>query len=67
MATKEELYLKFGPMLIEAIVLIVKEEINILRVEAGLSERTDKQILTAIDNKLSSLPLYDWMNNEIGE
>ena len=67
MATKEELYLKFGPMLIEAIVLIVKEEINILRVEAGLSERTDKQILTAIDNKLSSLPLYDWINNEIGE
>lgn len=62
MSTREELYRKFGPMLIEALVLIIKDEINILRTEVGLSERTNKQILTAIDKRLSSLSKYDWMN-----
>lgn len=62
MATRHELYQKFGPMLIEALVLIIKDEINILRQEIGLSERTDQQILNAIDNKLETLPEFDWMN-----
>ena len=61
MATREDLYAQFGPLLIEAIVLIIKDEINILRVEVGLPERTNKQILTIISNRLSSLPFYDWM------
>ena len=62
--TREELYRKFGSVLIEALVLILKDEINLLRVEHGLSERTGQQIMTAIDNKLNSLPLYSWMNEE---
>jgi len=62
MTTREELYRKFGPMLIEAIVLVIKDEINILRTEAGLPERTNEQILIAIDNKLSPLSKYKWMN-----
>jgi len=61
MITREELYRKFGPILIEAIVQITKDEINILRVEAGLPERTNQQFLTAIENKLSQLSMYDWM------
>jgi len=62
MITRDELYRTFGPLLVEAIVLVIKDEINKLRVEAGLPERTTEQVLTAINNKLSSLSGYDWMN-----
>ena len=60
---REELYQKFGPMLVEAIVLIIKDEINILRGKANLPERTNLQIMTAIGNKISSLEKYSWMEN----
>jgi len=55
----------FGPLLLEAIVLCAKDEINILRVELGLSERTNEQIRASLENKLSTLSKYDWMNKEI--
>lgn len=60
--TREELYRCFGPILLEAIVLIVKDEINILRVQAGLPERNNQQIIDAIETKLSTLPKYNWMD-----
>ncbi len=60
--TRQELYRKFGSMLLEAIVLIIRDEINILRTNAGLPERTNTQIMTAIDNKLKTLSKYDWMS-----
>lgn len=63
--TREELYRKFGPLLIEAIVLIIKDEINILRTELGLPERTNEQIRIAVSDKLFSLPKYDWMNTGV--
>ena len=63
-ANREELYRKFGPKLIEAIVLIIKDEINILRAEHGLPARTNQQIMNAIDNKLDTISDYEWMNEE---
>ena len=60
--TREEIYRLFGPLLIEAIVLIIKDEINILRTNAGLPERTNQQVINAIEAKLNSLPDYEWMN-----
>lgn len=62
--TRNELYRKFGPVLLEAIVLVIKDEINILRTQAGLPERTNEQIMTAIENKLNSLEKYSWMKRE---
>jgi len=58
---KEELYIQFGPMLIDAIVDIIKDEINLLRVEAGLPERTGTQLIDAINAKLESMEKYSWM------
>lgn len=57
---REELYRKFGPKLVEAIVLIVKDEINILRNEVGLPARTNEQLTNAVSEKLDSVPDYDW-------
>ena len=62
--TREELYRRFGPMLIEAIVLIIRDEINILRSQHGLPERTNQQIMDAISNRLSNLDEYDWMKEQ---
>lgn len=62
--TREELGRTFGPLQNEAIVLVIKDEINLLRIEAGLPERTDTQVMAAIANKLNSLELYDWMKQQ---
>ena len=59
--TREELYEHFGPKLIEAVVLVVKDEINLLRTQHGLSDRTNEQIIGAIGNKLNGIANYDWM------
>ena len=50
----------FSPLLIEAITLIIKDEINILRSQAGLPERTGQQLMNSIKNKLESLTSFDW-------
>jgi len=61
MATKrEDLYGRFGPELIEAVVKMVLDEINILRVEASLPERTTQQVMTALETKLDGLADMDW-------
>ena len=61
MANRESLYIRFGPQLIEALALVIRDEINVLRVLAGKSERTKQQIIDAVSNKLDTLQEYDWM------
>jgi len=60
--TREELYRKFGPKLVEAIALVIKDEINVLRTNASLPERTDQQIIDAIETKLTAAEDYPWMD-----
>lgn len=60
--TREDLYKMFGPILLEAIVLIIKDEINVLRTQASLPERTNQQIIDAIETKLETLTKYNWMD-----
>jgi hypothetical protein len=62
MATREDLYKQFGPKLIEAVALVLKEEINLLRLKGGLPERTNEQLINSISNRLYSIPSYDWMD-----
>lgn len=62
MANREELYKKFGPMLIETIVLIIMDEINALRTDLELPERTITQLENAITNRLVGLEKYNWMD-----
>ena len=58
---RDKLYEHFGPMLLEATARVILDEINVLRIEAGLSERTIDQVITALKNKYDSLDDYDWM------
>lgn len=62
MATRENLYQGFGPKLLEAVCLVIKDEINILRAAAALPERTDQQILDAVETKLESIPDHPWQD-----
>ena len=59
--TRDELYQHFGPLLVEALARIIKDEINILRAEHGLPDRTNQQIMDALDTTLGTLAKYDWM------
>ncbi len=60
-ATRKELYRKFGPKMMEALALTIKDELNILRAEAGLADRTNQQIVDALSSKLDGITDYDWM------
>lgn len=59
--TREMLYQKFGPKLIDALAQVMLDEINLLRAEVGLPARTGQQVVTAIGNKLENIPDYPWM------
>jgi hypothetical protein len=61
--TRDELYRRFGPMLLEAVARVILDEINILRTQASLPERDLSQVVDAIENKLNLLTKYDWMND----
>lgn len=61
---RDELFRSFGPVLLEAICRVIKDEINLLRSLHGLPPRTDNQIYDQISNHYGGLPPYDWMNGE---
>ena len=60
--TRDEAYAYFGPMLVEAIVRKLIDEINILRDDAGLLPRTQTQVVDAIIAEYQTLSKYDWMD-----
>jgi len=49
---------RFGPKVVEAIVLVIKDEINLLRAQHSLPERTNEQIISAIEDKLETIGEY---------
>jgi len=59
MANREDFYKKFGPLLLEAVVDLILDEVNLLRTKAGLSERTKQQMVDGLIDKWNSLPFYD--------
>ena len=61
---RDEAYRRFGPKLIEAIVRKIVDEINLLRVEAGLAQRTQQQVIDALIDEYQSLSDYDWMGED---
>lgn len=64
MATREEIYRKFGPQLLEVLTLVIMDEINTIRGELALTPRTPNQLLTAMEAKWDTISKYDWMQRE---
>jgi len=64
MATRDETFRKFGPILLESACLVIVELQNELRREQGMSEITEQDVLDKLNNHLSELQPYDWMQEE---
>lgn len=64
MALRDNVFEKFGPILLEALVDNMLEEINELRTHAGLPPRTKEAFLGSAHNHLNHLDLYDWMADD---
>ena len=64
MTTRHEAYIRFGPKLFEAVTRKLVDEINLLRANAGLAERTQQQMIDALIAEYQGLPDYDWMGEE---
>lgn len=64
MSLRDETFQKFGPILLEAACLVIVELQNELRREQGLPEITELDVLEKLNNHLSELQPYDWMQEE---
>lgn len=61
---REEIYRKFGPILLEAVCLCLLDQVNELRREQGMPEITEQDIIDNLNNHLNELQPYDWMEGE---
>lgn len=61
MAQRDELFRKFGPLLLEAICLVLLDQINDLRDNQGMPRITEQDLIDSLNNHLGGLPLYGWM------
>lgn len=65
MALRDEIYQQFGPLLLEAITDFLLDNVNTLRRNQGMPEISKDEYLALLNNHLSTLPKYDWMETEI--
>lgn len=62
MSERDDLIEHFGPFLFEALVRILVEELNRLRSQLGMPLITKENFFTEINNDLSHLEPYEWMD-----
>lgn len=63
MALRDVTYQKFGPLLLEALIDTMLDEVNELRVLHGLPPRTKAYFLGRSNNNQDHLDKYDWMDD----
>lgn len=61
---RAETYQKFGPKLMDAVVQVMTSEINEVRTNAGLKEKTNEEIMDEINTILATMEDYDWMEEQ---
>ena len=61
MANRNDIYKQFGPMLLEAQMLVLLEQINQLRKEHSMPEITEQDLLNSLNNRLPELELYPFL------
>lgn len=64
MANRDELFKKFGPILLEAIVRVTVEDLNRIRAHVGMQTITEEMFMDQINNDLGHLEPYSWMKTE---
>lgn len=66
MAARDDLFVKFGPHLLEAMFLVLLDEINTLRPGQGQPVITMDDLIQNASNHVTQLTPYDWMDSYIG-
>ncbi len=61
MAQRDETFQKFGPLLLEGVCIVMLDFHNESRREQGKPEITMQEFLDILNNHLSELQPYDWM------
>lgn len=63
MATRDELFRKFGPKLLEAMFMTLLDEINTLRPGLGQPTITMTDLMNNASNHVTEIPNYKWMSD----
>lgn len=61
MADRNDTFKRFGPILLEALCWVLLDEINLLRAEQGMPPRDMQDIIDGVNNHITELQPYDWM------
>lgn len=64
-AERNNFHGQFNAMLYEAMMKVLLAELNIVRVQAGLAEKTETELTAQIQTELDGLTEYDWMKEQI--
>lgn len=64
MILRDEVFRKFGPLLLEAITDFLLDNVNTLRLEQGMPKITKDEYLTQLLNHVTELEPYDWMTQD---
>lgn len=64
MTERDKLFQKFGPILLEAIVIMMVQETNRLRAQLNMQPVTKEMFFDEINNHLSEIQPYEWMEQE---
>ena len=62
MPTRDEVYVKHGPILLEAVCCLFLEEINQTRAKLNMPLLTIQEVIDKLNNNLNELQPYDWMS-----
>lgn len=61
---RETTYRKFGPILLESLCLVLLNHINQLRSNQGMPNITEQDIIDELNNHLTELQPYQWMQEQ---
>lgn len=61
---RDELFAKFGPILLEAICLCILDEVNRIRTHVNMPLITKQDVLDELNNHLGELEPYEWMSGD---
>lgn len=64
MAQRDDLFRKFGPLLLEALIMAIIEEQNEHRRARGWPDITVQEVVDRMENHITELVPYDWMEEE---
>ena len=64
MSGRDDTFQQFGPILLEACCWVLLDYQNELRKAQGMELLTMDDVLLKLENHLSELEPYDWMNQE---